>query len=53
MILGAHPGRYVVLTVADTAQVSNGNSGKSFEPFFTTKEKGKGTDLVFHWSMRS
>jgi two-component system, cell cycle sensor histidine kinase and response regulator CckA len=46
MILGAHPGQYVVLTVADTGTgIPNEIQEKVFEPFFSTKEKGKGSGL--------
>jgi PAS domain S-box-containing protein len=46
MILGAHPGQYVVLTVADTGTgIPAEIQEKVFEPFFSTKEKSKGGGL--------
>ncbi len=46
LILEAHPGQYVMLTVADTGiGIPQEVQEKVFEPFFSTKDKGKGTGL--------
>lgn len=42
----ARPGRYMLLTVADTGQgIPEGDLEHVFEPFYTTKGPGKGTGL--------
>jgi CheY-like chemotaxis protein len=44
--LGAAPGPYVRLTIADVGQgMDEATRARAFEPFFTTKPVGKGTGL--------
>ena len=46
MNLDARPGRFVLMTIADTGDgIPPHVLDKIFEPFFTTKEMGKGTGL--------
>jgi two-component system cell cycle sensor histidine kinase/response regulator CckA len=46
MNLEAKPGRFVVITIADTGVgIPQTIINRIFEPFFTTKEHGKGTGL--------
>ncbi|MEP6621907.1 MAG: response regulator [bacterium] len=43
---GAEPGRYAVLTVADTGRgIQESTKERIFEPYFSTKEFGKGSGL--------
>jgi two-component system, cell cycle sensor histidine kinase and response regulator CckA len=45
-LFSASPGRYVVLTVADTGEgMTEETLQRIFEPFYTTKSMGKGTGL--------
>jgi PAS domain S-box-containing protein len=46
MMLSAHPGRYVRISVADTGVgIAPEHLNQIFDPFFTTKEVGQGTGL--------
>ena len=46
MDVDAHPGRFIMITIADTGTgMSPRVKERIFDPFFTTKEVGKGTGL--------
>ena len=52
MNLEAKPGRFVVITIADTGMgIPPAVINRIFEPFFTTKEHGKGTGLGLSTAM--